>query len=123
MQSKTILKIIFIFLFLSFLSFLQIYLGLNSNEGLEMPANAFVLSPSNAFCKTKSGTSLETSCNSLTPGNCNSTSCCVMTSNNKCKSGNINGPIFNTNAAGKTNPLNYYYFQGKCYGSNCPSSV
>lgn len=110
-SNNSVLKIIFLFLFLSIMSFLNIFLHLN--EG-------FISGISDAFCKVYSGGNLETQCGALTQGNCGKTSCCVWTSDNKCKSGNVNGPTFNTNVAGKTNALNYYYFQGKCYGSNCP---
>ena len=117
MKSKTALKILFIFLFLSTLSFLNIYLNLS--EQFQMPEMPFLYDTASAFCQSKSGAALENACNSLTQGNCGKTSCCVWTSNNKCKSGNVNGPTFNTNSNGKTNSLNYYYFQGKCYGPNC----
>ncbi len=120
MKSKTILKIVFIFLFLSALSFLNIYLNLS--ESFEMPIMPFINDTANAFCQSKSGAALETSCNQLTQGNCGRTNCCVWTSNNKCKSGNANGPTFNTGSNGKTLPLDYYYFQGKCYGPNCPKA-
>jgi hypothetical protein len=78
-----------------------------------------------SFCETnkESGGNLETSCNKLTQGNCKSTSCCVWTSDNKCKSGNANGPTFNTGANGKTKKLGYYYFKNKCYGNDCPKYV
>ena len=114
MLNKTVLKILFIFLFLSTISFLHIYLNLN--EGFQMENTA------NAFCATYSGANLENACNNLTQGNCGKTSCCVWTSDNKCKSGNANGPTFNTSSAGKTNTLNYYYFQGTCYGSGCSTN-
>ena len=120
MKSKTILKIVFIFLFLSALSFLNIYLNLS--ESFQMPTVPFINDTANAFCQSKSGAALETACNSLTQENCGRTSCCVWTSDNKCKSGGINGPIFNTNANGKSKTLDYYYFQGKCYGPNCSTS-
>jgi hypothetical protein len=33
------------------------------------------------------------------------------------------GPaIINASSAGKTNSLAYYYFQGQCYGSGCPTN-
>jgi hypothetical protein len=121
MKSKTILKIVFIFLFLSALSFLNIYLNLS--ESFEMPEIPFINDTANAFCQSKTGANLEKSCNKLTQGNCGRMSCCVWTSDNKCKSGNVNGPTFNTGPNGKTLPLDYYYFQGKCYGSNCPNTV
>jgi len=114
MKSKTALKILFIFLFLSTLSFLNIYLNLS--EPFEVP---FLNDTASSFCQSKSGATLETACSSLTHGNCGKTSCCVWTSNNKCKSGGINGPTFNTGSNGQTNALDYYYFQGKCYGNGC----
>jgi hypothetical protein len=80
------------------------------------------MNKNDAFCENKNisgGGSLEQSCKKLTKNNCNSTSCCVWTSENKCTSGNINGPIFNTNSNGKTIELDYYYFKNKCYGKNC----
>ena len=76
---------------------------------------------SDAFCNSYSGAALEQACGALTQGNCGKTSCCVWTSDGKCKSGNANGPTFNTNAAGKTQPLDYYYYQGTCYGTKCSS--
>jgi len=102
------LKFVFIFLFFSIISFLTLYLHLN--EGFEI---------SDAFCNSHSGAALEQACGALTQGNCGKTSCCVWTSEGKCKAGNANGPTFNTNAAGKTQQLDYYYFQGTCYGSKC----
>jgi hypothetical protein len=121
MKSNTTLKFLFIFLFLSIISFLNIYLHLQE-EGFQMGDVPIISGIADAFCKTKSGANLEKSCNEITQGNCGKTSCCVWTSNNKCKSGNANGPTFNTNAAGKTNSLTYYYFKGQCYGSGCPTN-
>jgi hypothetical protein len=89
----------------------------STTEGLE---NNIPMNGSKAFCDTHSGFDLEQSCNSLTNYNCNLTSCCVWTSDQKCKSGNAGGPTFNSDTKGKSLPLDYYYFQNKCYGSNCP---
>jgi hypothetical protein len=72
----------------------------------------------NAFCKINTGFDLEKSCNELTKYNCGLTSCCVWT-NNKCKAGDKNGPLFNTNKNGKTMELSGYYFKNKCYGTTC----
>ena len=74
-----------------------------------------------SFCNSNKGFELEKACNNLTNFNCNLTSCCVW-NNNKCKAGNSNGPIFNTDSTGKTKTLDYYYFQNKCYGENCPNA-
>jgi hypothetical protein len=117
MKANTILKFLFIFLFLSILSFLNIYFNLS--EGFNLNNAPFITGPADAFCQSKSGAALETSCNQLTKGNCGRTGCCVWTSDNKCKSGGINGPTFNTGSNGKTLALDYYYFQGKCYGNGC----
>lgn len=81
----------------------------------QMPING-----SKAFCEVHNGFDLEESCQKLTKYNCGLTSCCIWTSDNKCKAGNQSGPLFNSDAKGKTKPLNYYYFQNKCYGEKCP---
>jgi hypothetical protein len=120
---KYILKILIIlFLFLSIIVLVKTIgfsKGVVTIEGFEN----YILSPSDAFCESHRGSSgtLDKSCEKLTNGNCNSTSCCVWTSNKKCAAGNEKGPTFNTNANGQTNQLDYYYFEGKCYGTNCPN--
>lgn len=87
--------------------------GLKNKESIFLPGNK-------AFCENNTGFQQETTCSKLTNYNCNLTSCCVWTSDNKCKAGNVKGPIFNSDSNGKTLPLDYYYFQNKCYGTNCP---
>ena len=98
--------------------------GLQNSELKNLTSENSILSPSDAFCESHRGSSgaLDKSCEKLTNGNCNSTSCCVWTSDNKCAAGNIKGPKFNTSKNGKTNQLDYYYFEGKCYGTNCPNN-
>ena len=98
--------------------------GLHNSELKNLTSENSILSPSDAFCESHRGSSgaLDKSCEKLTNGNCNSTSCCVWTSDNKCAAGNIKGPKFNTSKNGKTNQLDYYYFEGKCYGTNCPNN-
>jgi hypothetical protein len=125
---KYILKIlIIVFLFLSIIVLARTILyskGVVTIEGLQnFTSENSILSPSDAFCESHRGSSgtLDKSCKKLTNGNCNSTSCCVWTSDNKCAAGNIKGPTFNTNENGQTNQLDYYYFKGKCYGTNCPN--
>ena len=130
---KYILKfLIILFLFLSIIVLVRTNWyskGVVTIEGLQssivknLTLENSILSPSDAFCKSHRGSSgtLDKSCKKLTNGNCNSTSCCVWTSANKCAAGNITGPTFNTNANGQTNQLDYYYFEGKCYGTNCPN--
>ena len=66
---------------------------------------------------------MNTQCGKLTRKNCNATSCCVLTSEQKCLAGNADGPTFNTNNNGKTINLDYYYYQNKCYGDKCPGKI
>jgi hypothetical protein len=137
MDSKYILKVFIItFLILSLIVFIN-SLGLNLNddkpkkllqvitmEGLTNQDTSLIINKSDAFCESHRGSSgaLDNSCGKLTQNNCNSTSCCVWTSDSKCVAGGANGPTFNTESNGKTKELDYYYFQNKCYGNNCPSS-
>ena len=136
MGIKYILKIIIVvFLLLSLITFINsMGLNLNSNnqdKKLLKVITMETMKTSNksknlkmnlgeAFCKSNKGFALEKACNKLTKNNCSQTSCCVYTSANKCVSGNISGPTFNSNKKGKTLPIDYYYFQNKCYGPNCP---
>ena len=138
MDLKYILKVlIIVFLILSLLAFINT-LGLNFNEeprqkkllqvvtveALDNLSTTIPMSKSQAFCDVHkgSGGSLDESCSKLTRGNCNDTSCCVWTSNKKCAAGGIDGPTFNTDSNGATKQLDYYYFQGKCYGTKCPKA-
>jgi hypothetical protein len=131
MDIKYILKtFINVFLILSLIEF-TIYIGLSLNE-CYVPKNVFQdvtmeglenqlpsSSSSTAFCEINKGHLLEQACNKLTKYNCGITSCCVWTSDNKCKAGNQSGPTFNSDSKGKTLPVDYYLFQNKCYGEKC----
>lgn len=136
MDLKYILKVsIIVFLILSVIAFINT-IGLNLNEeprqkkllqvvtveGLGNLSTAIPMSKSQAFCDVHKGSSgsLDETCSKLTRGNCDDVSCCVWVSNQKCTAGGIDGPTFNTDTNGKTKQLDYYYFQGKCYGTNCP---
>ena len=140
MDFKYILKIfIVVFLILSLIIFIN-SIGLNLNEPdtekqllqvvtveAELPLvegldNQIPTSGSKAFCDIHSGFDLEQSCEKLTKYNCGLTSCCVWTSDEKCKSGNKSGPLFNSDSKGKTLPLDYYFFQNECYGNKCPNN-
>lgn len=118
-------SIIMIFVFFVLYIFIKNNNIYNNIEGLDNPDIDIIMKGSDSFCETNigSGGDLETSCNKLTQSNCNSTSCCVWTSDNKCKSGAANGPTFNTDGNGKTKKLGYYYFKNKCYGLGCPKDV
>lgn len=78
----------------------------------------------NAFCESYNGKSgeLNEQCGDLTRDNCLSTSCCVyakMDGAEKCFAGNEHGPTFRFDKSGKTNEIDYYYYQNKCYGKDC----
>ena len=127
MNVKFILKVFFIVIFILFfmISINAIRLTMHdisksnkllvTSEGFDTP---LMMDKSNAFCETHLGSSgtLNESCGKLTKDNCNETSCCNWTSNQKCVAGGQDGPTFNSNS----NDLDYYYFQGKCYGNGCP---
>lgn len=125
MDLKYLLKIITVFFLILSIIILINILGFKINEynntknvlyeGLEN--NPLTINNSQAFCESHKGFELETSCNSLTKDNCNLTSCCIWSK--KCRAGNKNGALFNSDSKGKTIPLDYYYFQNKCYGDKC----
>jgi hypothetical protein len=127
MKLKYVLNVLLFTIILILFFGLINYFFKNSNniEGLDNPDMSIIMNGSDSFCEAnkESGGNLEKSCNKLTQGNCNSTSCCVWTSDNKCKSGSAKGPTFNTDENGKTKKLDYYYFQSKCYGAGCPTTV
>lgn len=140
MEFKYIIKIvIIIFIFISFVSLLSSItyklskvmtqnnqlLEVVTIEGLTTLDSHVIVNKSDAFCETHRGSSgaLDESCGKLTNNNCNSTSCCVWTSDEKCRAGGAPGPTFNTDSNGKTKSLDYYYFQNKCYGPGCSKVV
>jgi hypothetical protein len=137
MDLKYLLKIfIIVFLILSIILFLKlirlnfkenkpptVLLGSVTIEGLQerlQNNEPLIVSGNKAFCQKNTGFNQEIACNKLTNNNCNLTSCCIWTNDNKCKAGNASGALFNSDSKGKTIPLDYYYFQNKCYGNNCP---
>lgn len=82
------------------------------------PDTSINMSPVDNFCKSSSD-SLKESCTKLTKKNCNATSCCVVLNGEKCVAGNQDGPTFKTDS-GQDITVDYYYYQNKCYGNNCP---
>ena len=134
MELKYILKVFIItFLILSLILFIKTISTINSIETVNSngliegfnnaQSNSLIVNTGDNFCESHRGSSgtLEQSCGKLTENNCNSTSCCVWSSNNKCVAGSIKGPTFNSESNGKTKEIDYYYFEGKCYGKNCPT--
>jgi len=83
------------------------------------PDSSINMSPVDDFCKSNSD-SLKESCGKLTKKNCNATSCCVMLNGKKCVAGNQDGPTFQSES-GQDIPIDYYYYQNKCYGNDCPA--
>ena len=132
MDVKYILKIfIIVFLIFALIVFIN-SIGLNLNieeqprelikvitiEGLNnKPDTSIIMNSSDAFCQNFRGSSgkLDDACGKMTRNNCNNTSCCVWTSDEKCRAGTAEGPTFNSEKNGKTRELDYYYFQGKKY--------
>ena len=132
---KYVLKVfIFVFLIFALGSIIINTIGINLNtepapkkllQVVTMEAfeqNKPSINGADSFCAAYKGSSgeLNTACGKLTNKNCNSTSCCVLTSEDKCVAGNTDGPTYNTDSNGKTNNLDYYYYQNKCYGDKCP---
>jgi len=75
----------------------------------------------NGFKGSGSTQKLNEQCAGLTNTNCVTTSCCVLANGTKCLAGSANGPTFLTNLDGSNINVDYYYYQGKCYGSKCPN--
>jgi hypothetical protein len=73
---------------------------------------------SDIFCKSYLGNSsdLEKGCNELTKSNCADVKCCIY-ANNKCMSGDINGPTYKTDKDGKMITIDSYYYLGKRQGA------
>lgn len=122
MNIKFILKILIISIILLTLIVANLNVKNYSKQMEGFNNNPLNIHNSQAFCDVNKGAQQETSCNALTKYNCGLTSCCIWTSDNKCKAGNQDGPLFNTDSNGKTIPLDYYYFQNQCYGPNCPKN-
>jgi len=77
-------------------------------------------------CDTLHGKSheIEAYCENLHPRLCKQKKCCVLgkesdTGNMKCVAGSKSGPTYHTDEEGNDINLDYYYFQGKCYGKGC----
>ena len=134
MDLKYVLKIfIIVFLILALIVFIN-SIGLNLKveeqpkeltqvvtiEGFEEPDTSIIMNSSDAFCKSFQGSSgkLDDACGKMTRNNCNDTSCCVWTSDGKCRAGNASGPTFNSDENGKTKVLDYYYFQANVMERN-----
>lgn len=64
---------------------------------------------------------LNESCGQLTNANCSTTACCILANGNRCLAGSASGPTFLTNTDGSNINVDYYYYQGKCYGDKCPN--
>lgn len=69
--------------------------NIDSFQLLGETPNDMKLNPIDSFCETHLGNSqeLEYSCNELTKTNCLLTKCCIY-NNNKCVSGDKNGPTY-----------------------------
>ncbi len=72
----------------------------------------------NLCSSSNSKNEIEENCSKLTETNCKSVGCCVYLNNEKCVSGNQNGPQFLSDSDGNKINVDNYYFKNKCYG-NC----
>lgn len=73
-----------------------------------------------SWCKSTTGADLENSCSGMLENDCKSISCCIFAkTGNKgtCLAGNKEGPMFLKNK----DKYDYYIFENKCYGDNCPT--
>lgn len=69
------------------------------------------------FCNNKMDHSIiDIVCSTLDSNTCSSISCCNLLDKGKCVGGNENGPFYPNNANDIVN-RDFYYYQGKCYGS------
>jgi len=75
----------------------------------------------NGFKGSGSTQKINEQCGELTNQNCSFTSCCVLANGSQCLAGSATGPTFLTNPNGSNINVDYFYYQGKCYGSGCPS--
>ena len=87
-----------------------------SSMGNLADSDNLLRSSSEHFCESYLGDSsnLEKACNDLTETNCGNVKCCVYNNvNNKCDSGDINGPTYKTDKNGKLITMDSYYYMGK----------
>jgi hypothetical protein len=116
MVPKYVIKIILIFFIIfSLIIFMRMfYINLNdivipkkllnviTIEALQNNDKPILMKGNVSFCNNYNGYNLEMACNKLTQNNCNSTKCCIWSNENKCKSGDETGLLFNSNKNGKT---------------------
>ena len=78
--------------------------------------NQLKLGPLDSFCNSYTGgVATNKGCAELTGGNCKKVGCCVYTSSNKCVAGSEAGATYP-----QSEPVDYYYYKNKCYGTGCP---
>ena len=71
------------------------------------------------FCNSvKSKAKLEEKCNKLSETNCNSVGCCVFLNNEKCVTGDKNGPTFMGTSESPIEAQKYSH-KNTCYGADC----
>ena len=121
-NKKTLLYILFIIVIYFIVTRIIIHNAFITNNSIEHFSSGISIDKLSGFCNANVGNSnsLNQKCQQLTSDNCKSTSCCVWTSEQQCVAGKSDGPTFNTNKHGKTQILDYYYFENKCYGEKCP---
>jgi hypothetical protein len=69
------------------------------------------------FChSSKTLSEIDATCSSLDSNTCSSMECCNVLDGGKCVGGSRNGPFYANSVTGIIN-RDFYYYQGKCYGS------
>ena len=68
---------------------------------------------------------IEEYCSTLHPKLCKQKKCCILgkegeSGTMKCMAGSRLGPTYHTDEEGTDVNLDYYYYEGKCYGKDCP---
>jgi|TARA_Y100000992_G_scaffold227398_1_gene158865 K+-sensing histidine kinase KdpD len=116
------ISILLVILFIFFVIIISSILDTNTDTDTDNAKNTFTFEAMNnmskSFCQSHSSSKkLEKSCNQLSETNCKSVGCCVFLNNEKCVSGDKNGPTYLGTPDNLIEVDNYYY-KNKCYG-NC----
>jgi hypothetical protein len=95
-------------------------------SSLKQEFDSLFFSAPDSFCEQNksNGARLQEQCSALTYDNCSSTSCCVWVGKSarigKCAAGDATGITFKTDPNGNPVNVDTYYYQNKCYGTQCP---
>jgi len=86
-------------------------------ELLSLNKSSIIHKNKEGFCNSENSKSqLEEKCNNLSETNCNSVGCCVFLNNEKCVTGDKNGPTFMGTSENPITVQNYSY-KNACHGA------